>query len=226
MKAKAPKLAYPDPIDFGIDEMMFYQYLPIKDAGNYAMVSEPRIERIALQIGSILAGRVGRDEYVYLTVKHGWATTENPLNRPGWHVDAWGHPEDRNYVWCDRFPTRYIWGDLPEVQPDMPDEEALVWFEKYGKFATTSEVPDGLAQRERPLPDYVMVGYLYEFGQNVVHATPVIPYPGMRSFVKVSVSPHKYNLLGNSRNEINADWEMIDRSKVRNDPVAGNKDYA
>lgn len=215
MLAVAPKLAYPSPIDFHIEEMMFYQYLPIKDAGNWNMVAEDRIWGIATQITSILAGAVGKDDYVYLTVKHGWASRENPLNRPGWHVDAWGHPEDRNYVWCDKFPTRYATGSIPGVEHDTPDNEALEKFEVFGQAA---EQLGGV--------QYVLPLYLYNFGQHVVHATPIIERPGMRSFVKVSVSPHKYNLLGNSRNEINRDWQMVDREAVRNDPVGGNKDYA
>src|SRR6476620_6628483 len=39
--------------------------------------------------------------YVYLTVRRGFASPDNPLNRPGWHTDGFGG-EDINYIWSDK----------------------------------------------------------------------------------------------------------------------------
>lgn len=157
-----------------------------------------------------------KDYYCYLTAKIGWATTENPLNRPGWHVDAWGHPEDHNFVWIDKFPTRYIMEGI-ELQPTLmeTDEDALAVFETAGRV---SEKVNALK--------YVDPNTLYYFHQTCIHATPVIENPGRRRFVKVSFSPHKYNLLGNTHNYLlDYDWKMYDRAEVRNDPVYADKDF-
>lgn len=190
-------------------EMCFYQYLPVKLAGSDNVAIPERLEPFRAMVDEAMV-HANHDDHIYLTVKRGWATTENPLNRPGWHVDAWGHPEDRNLVWCDRFPTRYIWGDIGNVPAE--DEIALARFEAAG-----AEFPDHYVEEE----------VLYEFGQAVVHATPIIDDPGLRTFVKLSISPHRYNLEGNSHNFLlDYDWPMYPRADVRNDPIAGNKDYA
>lgn len=152
--------------------------------------------------------------YCYLSMKIGFATTENPLNRPGWHIDAWGHPEDHNFVWADEFPTRYITGNLYDVPDD--DAGALKAFEVAGRRA---EDIDAVHEVQR--------GSINYFHQTCVHATPIISKPGMRKFLKVSLSPHRYNLSGNSKNSLLVyDWPMADRQVTRNDPVAGNGDFA
>jgi hypothetical protein len=69
--------------------------------------------------------------------------------------------------------------------------------------------------------------WLYKLNPFVVHATPIIQEPGeMRSFVKVSVSKHRYNLVGNSHNYLfDYEWEMFERTDVRNDPTYAQADY-
>lgn len=217
--------------DLKIQELQFYQYLPVKMPGVSELRLEPRHAALKplvqmLEFVDWLHQCTANRLYMYLTLKHGWATSENPLNRPGWHVDAWGHPEDTNYVWCDRFPTEYLVGEL--AGPMSNDEEALALFEDWGTRAREGNTEvDGVSSVSLHT---VTAFCLYEFGQNVVHSTPVILEPGLRSFVKISVSPHKYNLIGNSVSpyflEEYASWDWYDRAALRNDPVGGNLDYA
>lgn len=208
-------------------EMMFYQYLPVAmrecDTGvpfAEGIRLEPRLEQFRELLllcwddaRTRLPNFNPKTYYCYLTAKRGWASTENPLNRPGWHVDAYGIPEDMTYVWTDSFPTRYITG--PVVGNLEDDRTALEAFERAGRVAEDA----GKVQYVEP---YVC----YAFDQEVVHATPVIEEPGMRSFLKINVSPHEYNLVGNSHNyELVYDWTMHDRAAVRNHPEQNNGDF-
>lgn len=44
---------------------------------------------------------------------------------------------------------------------------------------------------------------------------------GVRSFVKISVSRHRYNLVGNSVNHLlGLNWPMAERMPERNHPIA------
>jgi hypothetical protein len=48
----------------------------------------------------------------------------------------------------------------------------------------------------------------------------------MRRFVKVSLSSHRYNLIGNSHNHLlDYDWQMFPRDAARNDPAAYMADF-
>lgn len=213
------------------NEMMWYQYLPVLFPENITgmpgltgLTLEPRLYPFKSLIKAAYDSLYGwrtlnylsadpKDYYIYLTAKIGYATPENPLNRPGWHIDAWGHPEDHNFVWSDVFPTRYIEDVLEDVPTD--DSGALAVFERYGrKHEDTGTVLE------------VEPNQLYYFHSSCVHATPIIEKSGMRKFVKITFSPHKYNLEGNSHNYlIPYKWKMYSRADIRNDPVAGNGDF-
>lgn len=226
-----------------IDEFCFVQYMPVKMAGSWDVLIpeslQPATKIVEEAYEKYHWATIDQDSdhaphpctlaYIYLTVKRGFATTESPLNRPGWHVDAFGHPEDFNYVWCDKFPTRYVTGDIGEVPED--DAGALEVFEDVGTLAQAHhDYAPMLSLFRNYEPSlalhHVNPGELYYFGQDVVHTTPIIDNPGLRTFVKVSISPHKYNLKGNAHNYLfDYEWEMFDREEVRNDPVKGNGDF-
>lgn len=207
-------------------EMLHYLYLPIKipawdqtgSAAEADIVMPRRLEMLRPLVEAawddyVSGGHGTRmpaaaDTYVYLTVRRGWATPDNPLNRPGWHTDGFGS-DDLNYIWADVHPTRYAVQDF-ELKAD--DVESMRQMEAQVR-------PDRI---EEGLPEW-----LYGLDPYVVHATPVIPPPGtMRSFAKISFSPHRYNLLGNSHNhDLAYDWVMHNRTALRNDPYAGERDY-
>lgn len=226
MVSKAPVDDGPVNLSF-LDEMMFYQYLPVAlrecDTGvrfYEGIRLEPRLEglRPLLErcwwLGSLFINSFNPEVYYcYLTAKVGWATPGNPLNRPGWHVDAWGIPEDISFVVSDAFPTRYIEG---AVSGDMyTDRAALETFERAGRF-----------NEDAGLVKYCKPNMLYVFGQDNVHATAEITEPGLRRFVKINLSPHKYNLGGNSKNHLLVyNWPMVPREVVRNHPEQNNGDF-
>jgi hypothetical protein len=54
----------------------------------------------------------------------------------------------------------------------------------------------------------------------VIHRVATVVEPGMRTFVKITVSDRRFNLIGNTHNyELDYDWEMHPRQVERNDPA-------
>lgn len=157
------------------------------------------------------------DPYVYVTARRGYASPRNPLNREGWHTDDFGGT-DLNYIWSDRWPTRFLLSERPLVIPEsdslsMTAFEALAYdteHDEQGPEDPQCRIVDGPTDRLLRLTPYV------------IHDTPVIPEPGgMRSFAKISVSTHRYDLVGNSHNhELDYSWPMHDRQAPRNQPGA------
>jgi len=238
------------PVDLGPlalpewQEFMHYLYLPVRlpadEGGGVPDVVLPaRLEFLrdavewAFWDARQTAPHLGADPYVYVTARRGFATPGNPLNRPGWHCDDFGG-SDLNYIWTDRFPTRFLTSDKPLAIP-ADDAASMHEFEVLAGIAQRNS--DDYRQRriyngnaERPslwIEDGWPTGHLLRLSPYVIHDTPLIPEPGgMRSFFKISVSTHRYNLLGNSHNHLlDYDWKMYDRAEVRNRPQGGNSDY-
>jgi hypothetical protein len=138
--------------------------------------------------------------HVYLTVRMGYATPGNPLNRPGWHADGFG-TDDINYVWTDRFPTEFAVTPFEGISDD--DQDSLDQFDdQIGASDIVTHTP----------------GLLMRLDASVIHRAPEIPHPGgERRFLKVSFSTERYNLKGNARNRsLTYDWPMHDRQAARN----------
>lgn len=196
-------------------EFMHYLYLPVRMAGD-GRTRLPR--RLSFAMIPVLAamddyehalGGDIRDRYVYVTARRGYATPDNPLNRPGWHCDGFG-TDDVNYTWCDEFPTRIALQSFDGISTDHI--VSMRQFDEQVQHACVVEVEKRVFYRLSPF---------------VVHTTPIIPRPGaMRSFLKVSVSRHRYNLIGNSHNHQFAyNWKMHPRDAARNDPAGYMADF-
>lgn len=215
-------------------EFMHYLYLPVRlpahDRSNKHAQYVTLPERLAFLHGAVIyalhdARSVAphlSDPYVYITVRRGFATPGNPLNRPGWHCDDFGGT-DLNYIWSDAFPTRILRSSRPlAISEDDAESMHDMWRHatEAGYRATFGMKDTDLWIEEAP------VDYLLRLSPYVIHDTPVIPEPGgMRSFFKISVSDKRYNLLGNSHNHLlDYEWEMHDRQTLRNQPQ-GNGDY-
>lgn len=227
------------PVDLGVhdpvfDEFCHYLYLPLggPDFWPSAMpFSHAFPDRLAPLSGLVMAaiddfqevlgqpfiprkgwGWILQDWYVYLTARRGFATPDNPLNRPGWHCDGFG-TDDMNYTWCDRYPTRWFDAEIAETV-SADHVESMAQFEGYA-----TSYPGDIRE--------VSAGHLYRLNPYVIHAVPEIPAPGgMRTFVKVSFSKHRYNLKGNSHNHrLRYRWEMFDRADIRNDPAYAQGDF-
>lgn len=219
-----------EPIDFGNyplaewKEFMHYMYLPIAMPNQDGIRLPPRLEfardlieetiRLEDATQYMLGFDGKRFDYVYLTMRRGFATPGNPLNRPGWHSDGFG-TDDVNYVWTDRFPTYFALQEFHNISDDH--NESIMQFTQQINLARCDGVD--------PIWTYPD-NQLLRLDSSVIHRAPEIPAPGgVRSFLKVSFSNSRYNLAGNSHNYLfDYDWDMFDRNEVRNDPARAEAD--
>lgn len=194
-------------VDINPKEMMFWMYCPIATP-----TSEIRLPDNLQQFAPIVS--LVRDydwdlfdmSYVYLTAKTLWVSGEYIGNRPGWHSDGFG-TTDLNYIWYDRAPTEF-YEDSFELPRDCDDAMDIMERHAYGKKIITYADKHLLALDPR-----------------VIHRCPVGFAPGMRTFVKVSISKDRYNLEGNSINHKIAErWPMISRQVERNHPNGGSRE--
>lgn len=201
------------PVSLGIhevncDEMMFYQYLPIKMKGVPTPVVEARLMCFHDIIGACCCdfiGVFGLDKYVgshvYLTAKHLFQAPGHSFNRPGYHSDGF-MTDDINYIWCDKNPTLFNGSD----------------------FKLTRDHELSMVEMEQQARHYMRYQYseneLLRLNQYNIHRVAEVTEPGMRTFFKLSFSDEQYNLIGNSHNYLlDYNWEMKPREISRNDPV-------
>jgi hypothetical protein len=193
-------------------EYMHYLYLPVVMPEADDVRLPQRLEFLRPAVSEVCRRELefGRKLYVYVTARRGWASPGNPLNRPGWHADGFGS-DDVNYIWSDRWPTRFATGEFVDISDDhvLSAEQ----FDRQVEWGWVN-VNDGLEHT------------VYRLDPSVIHATPIITPPGgHRSFFKISVSPNRYNLEGNSHNYLfDYDWKMWSREEVRNDPAYAGGD--
>lgn len=209
------------PIDLGHmplkpQEMLAYLYLPVKMAqpleggDNFGVRIPKRLQFLKEMVwASIEDAEKTLDvqkHYVYLTVKTLWVEGGFSGNRPGWHADGYGSEGDLNYIWADMNPTQFA------VQPfsGIPDDD----------FASMQAME---AQIE---PERIVVyadSHLLRLDESIVHRVNPDIRSGMRTFVKISISRHRFNLKYNSHNHLfDYAWQMFDRDAVRN---MDNKDH-
>ena len=205
-----------------LKEMMYYLYLPIvmrEEGGSRAGPATdirlpPNLENLMPLVRAALQHtyRTMRfHRYVYISARKGWATPDNPLNRPGWHCDGFG-TEDLNFVWWRGAGTRFWVGD-PPIDISKSHIKSLDEFE-----AIARQEPHKI---QTPPPSH-----LYLITPTCIHATPVLERGEMRQYVKISCSNHRYNLADNSHNYMfDYIWDMHDRSELRNDTDKAQRDY-
>lgn len=210
---------------FNLAEVMYYLYLPVvmrnETDGHiprmpsnlsthnelYRMIQHAHYDALRLR------GKLYK--FTYLSARKGWATPDNPLNRPGWHADGFG-TDDLNYVWWRGPGTRFALGDFGHISSDHT--ESLRQF--------TDWIASHKGREIEVKADYPEAT-LYCLDPSVVHATPEIKTPGWRQYVKISLSDERYNLENNSHNYLfNYKWELHGREDVRNDTSKSQRDYA
>lgn len=200
------------PVDLGLVdlspvEMMFWLYCPIKLAGHVAPVLPYNLEQFYPLVSAAMSNCADRafESYIYLTAKTLWAAPENPGNRPGWHSDGF-LTDDLNYIWCDANPTIFL--DDGWRHSFTADHSA--------SLAEMDELCERRSAHYRTYP----VKHLLRLDQTVLHKVDTSIKPGVRTFVKVSVSRHRYALRGNSINHSLApDWSFQERQAERNCPI-------
>ncbi|WPE19862.1 hypothetical protein [Shinella zoogloeoides] len=192
-------------------EMMFWLYCPIKVPtapmgklelhypANLAQF-EPIVDRAVRSLAGDLA-----PYYIYLTAKTLWVTADNPGNRPGWHSDGF-LTDDLNFIWSNCNGTLF-W---------VPEQRAAFTQDHHDSLAEMEAAAEQDVAHHRVYPDK----HLLLLDQYVIHRVADVKQPGMRTFVKVSFSRHKYNLVGNSINHalpLPADY--VERTAERNHPI-------
>lgn len=186
-------------------EMLFVQYMPVRmPSSDIRLPPNLKCFYPMVEIACMFAHP---DEHVYLTAKHLYVDRDRCFNRPGWHADGYG-TDDINYVWCDRAPTEFC------VQP----------------FELSDDCDESMAQMEaQAKPENIRTygeNTLLRLDTTVVHRPPAHIDPGMRTFVKVSISRDRYNLQGNAHNYLfDYDWPMLPRDEKRNHPVKSREKY-
>jgi hypothetical protein len=208
------------PIDLGLfdiapKEMMFWLYCPVKLPGHAHLTFPPNLEQFRNLVAKVSIDILDRegidhfiDSYFYLTAKTLFVTADNPGNRPGWHSDGF-MTDDLNYVWSDCNGTLF-WE--PQERGSFIQDE---WHSLSEMAAAAFDGP------VKSYPDK----HLLRLDQSVIHRVADVTEPRVRTFVKVSVSRDKYNLVGNSVNhQLAPDWTYFDRSEDRNVPTATSKE--
>lgn len=187
-------------IDLAPVEMMFWMYCPVKVPGRSIAIPE-NLEQFRPLLMRAWERDGFKDRYVYLTAKTLWVAGDYIGNRPGWHSDGFG-TDDVNYIWYDRAPTEF-YEDNFELPADCADSMTIM--EQRAVRAKIITYPDKHLLRLTP---------------EVIHRSPVGFKPGMRTFVKVSISKDRYNLEGNSINHgLGESWPLVPREPVRNHPA-------
>ena len=187
------------------NEFMCYVSLPVKMPQKFGIFLPENLEFIRPVICDVSVCHQStsidwRKTYIYLTVKSLWVTPESPGNRPGWHVDGYGSDGDLNFIWCDKNPTEFA------IQDDLniPDDD----------------VGSMIAMSKQVRPESIVtypVRTLIMLDEDVVHRVGPVVETGRRTFVKITLSEHKFNLEGNSHNYLfDYDWSMQPRSNGRN----------
>lgn len=193
-------------IEIDCKEMLFYQYLPIKFPNMTVPVVEKRLECFNNLIGKVCCDFIAEygldryvDSYIYLTAKKKYQTYNCGMNRPGWHSDGF-MTDDINYIWSDKDPTIF---NTSEYNLTLDDSKSLK--DMYAQSLESNNVT--FESNE-----------ILRLNQYCIHRTSN-PTEGYRTFVKISFSKDKYDLLGNSHNyELEYDWEMRTRESSRNVP--------
>jgi hypothetical protein len=189
------------------NEMMFYQYLPIKLREQAQPVYENRLKCFDKLVGAICCDYIGEfgldnyvNSYVYLTAKHLYQMPNCSFNRTGWHSDGF-LTDDINYIWCDKYPTIF---NRTEFHLPLDDLLSIEVMEKQA-------IPfNNYSYRENQL---------LRLNQYNIHKVAPVTEVGMRTFLKLSFSKDKYDLIGNSHNYlIDYNWEMKNRKEHRNIP--------
>ena len=151
----------------------------------------------------------GLDEYkesfMYVTAKSLYQQPNVSFNRMGWHSDGF-LTEDINYIWCDKDPTIF---NKSEFNLTLDDTVSMKEMEEQAL-----EIND-ITFKENEL---------LRLDQYNIHKVAPVLEGGMRTFVKISFSKDKYDLIGNSHNYLlDYNWEMKQRNTDRNIPQSNIK---
>lgn len=194
---KPPELInYCGPV--GCQEILHYQCLPIKLIDIPSFRVPERLEWIRPLLDCINPSEYV-DKYVYVTAKNTFVSPGQCDGRPGWHSDGF-LTDDINFIWYDIIPTEFC------IQP----------------FSVSSDCVNSLKEFEEQVDPQNIKTYdcfqLLKLTPEVIHrASPNHTYSGLRAFVKITISRHKFDLEGNAHNYLlDYKWDMVPRQQQRN----------
>ncbi len=189
-------------------EMLFYQYLPIKLINSGGdLVYEKKLLCFAGLIEIICSEFICEfgwdrfdESYIYLTAKYMYQTPNCSFNRNGYHSDGF-LTDDINYIWSDCHPTVFNTTNF-NLSPN--DAISILEMEK-----------QALKENDVTFAD----NSILRLNQFNIHKVGEVSQPSMRTFVKVSFSKDKYDLIGNAHNYLlDYKWDMVERKVERNIP--------
>lgn len=206
-------------IDLSFDEMLFWQYCPIFVPGELGVRLPSNLEQFWPIVEAAILdleeqGIYYFDEglHIYLTAKTLWVQGGYIGNRHGWHTDGFS-TDDINYIWSSRAPTEFYIEDDPMIEVSDDHYESM------------DQMRHHFEEVNWKCPHYPVHTYpdkhLLRLDPTVMHRCADHFEDGMRTFVKVSVSKHQYNLKGNSINHDlpRSHWPLVDRAEERNHPT-------
>lgn len=194
-------------IDIDVNEMMFYQYYPLKLSGDTEIKFEKRLDwfyRLMTRSISDFVSTYGlsnyKECYMYITAKVMYQYEGCSFNRGGYHSDGF-MTNDTNYIWSNCVPTIF---NTTNFKLTMDDKLSINEMEQQ-------------AVKEN---EYVFRNCeLLRLDQFSIHKCSESKEPVLRSFVKISFSKDRYDLKGNSHNyNLDYNWDMKERKTDRNIP--------
>lgn len=214
---RTPKIYGGAPKDLGriqvdTSEMMYWLYCPIKKPRSEVVIPpnlkyfQSLVEKATFWAGHRMGHCWLHKAYVYITAKTMWVNGST-ANRPGWHSDGF-LTDDLNFIWMNSAPTIFC---IDEPTDFVADHEL--------SLAEMQEWADARPLKHVRYP----VEHLLMLDQGVIHKVDDQMTPGVRTFVKISISGHPYLLKGNSINHelpLNVDYKK--RTEVRNCPTGAN----
>jgi hypothetical protein len=188
-------------------EMMFVQYMPIKLAYESCPNWDKQFNCFSDLIAATIANFIDtfgdeawEETYIYLTAKHMYQVPNSSFNRHGYHSDGF-MTSDINYIWSDKFPTIF---NTTNFNLTLDDRISIGEMEE-----------QAIKENEITYPDKSLV----RLNQYNIHKVGDNSTGGLRTFVKLSFSKDKYDLIGNAHNHLlDYNWEMKERSVERNIP--------
>lgn len=188
-------------------EMMFWMYCPIKTPGMLDTVIPANLMQFLPLVEKVQIDRADEwhDDYIYITAKTLYVTPQAPGNRPGWHSDGF-MTDDLNYVWSDKNPTVFF------------SDDSLHSFS--ADHVHSMDEMDKLCEPDTSKHFRYANKHLMKLDQRVLHKVDTNIQPGVRTFVKISVSKDVYALKGNSVNHALSITETYqERGADRNCPT-------
>jgi hypothetical protein len=200
-----------DNIQIECEEMLFYQYIPIKMVKSDGLGNVVRVplrlecfNDLIVKCIDDFVNTFGLDEFkesfVYLTAKKSYQDVGNTFNRFGYHSDGF-LTNDINYIWSDNNGTVFNNSKFnltlnDEISLKEMNEQAIIWNDiEYNDCD------------------------LIRLNQFNIHKVKYIIEPKFRTFFKLSFSKDKYDLKGNSHNyQFKYNWKMRERKESRNIP--------